>query len=257
MRKSIAMKTLLRSPFKMLLTLSLMLIASFVLFSRISDYTVMVREIANAEDSYHGVAALDITSPILTYSDGNTVYAFAPDDKPWPDDKKLKEFSLLPGVTMADTRYMTAGLVEDYKRLDEEGGISSPTWQFVLEGDYVGYEEIQGSEEFIDLLFNNVTILAGDIALDSDGSIKIETIKIEEEQTEEIRKSGSYFGELPLTFFEGLEKGSKCLVTGYYDKASGQGLRMKSWDLNENAFSVLTVWEQIILKMQTFLIRKV
>lgn len=235
MRKSIAIKMLLRSPVKTLLTLSLTAVASFVLFSRITDYTIMVRETANAESFYHGVAALDITSPMVFYKEDDMSYVFRPDDKPWPADEKLKEFSSLPGVTLADTRYMTAGLVEGYKRLVEDG----EKGDFVLEGDYAGYEEIQGSEKYIDLLFNNVTVLAGDVTLDSGESVRIQTRNLNEEQFEEIRDSDFYYGELPLTFFEEVEQGSRCLVTGNYDKVSGRELRMDTMDPDEKAFCVL------------------
>ena len=65
MRNSLALKTLLRSPVKTLLTFLLIAAASFALFSRITDYAVTSREAANAESFYHGVAALDNTVPAM------------------------------------------------------------------------------------------------------------------------------------------------------------------------------------------------
>lgn len=236
MRKSIVMKAIFRSPVKTLLTFFLIAVSSFMLFSRITEYTVMIRETINAESFYHGVAALDITTPMISYKEDNMFYTFSPEDKPWPTDEKLEEFSSLPGVSMTDKRYMTAGLVDGYKRLIEE---DSQISQFVLEGDYAGYEEMQGSGNFINLLFNNVTVLAGDVALDLGKSVRIETMKLNEEQFEEIRNSDFYYGDLPLTFFDKVEQGSRCLVVGNYNTTSGRELRMHVMDSDEKAFCVL------------------
>ena len=59
MRKTIALKSLLRDPLKSLLTFLLIAAASFSLCSRVTDYAVTNRETAKAESFYHGVAALD------------------------------------------------------------------------------------------------------------------------------------------------------------------------------------------------------
>ncbi len=74
MRKTIALKSLLRAPVKTLLTFLLIAAASFALFSRITDCAVTMREMAAARDVYHGAAALDNTVPdriVIEYtSDG-------------------------------------------------------------------------------------------------------------------------------------------------------------------------------------------
>ena len=252
MRKSVALKTLLRSPARTLLTLSLLAMASFVLFSRVTDYTLMRREAEQAERFYHGVAALDITTPTVSYQEDGTLYQFSPDDKPWPTAEELKAFATLPGVTIADTRYMTAGLIEDYKRLVKNGETAYGTGQFVLEGDYVGYEEISGSGDFINLLLRNVSLLAGDVALDSEEPLKIETRKLTEEKYEELRASDFYYGELPLSFFEKVERGSRCLVTGNYDRTSGRELGRNVMDADAKAFCVLDGLETDYLEAPDF-----
>lgn len=60
--------------------------------------------------------------------------------KPWPSEEQIEEFSSLPGVTLADTRYTTEGLAEDYKRIID---MDSPSeeGEFVAEGTYKGLEE--------------------------------------------------------------------------------------------------------------------
>jgi len=63
MKKSLALKSLLRSPMKTLLTFLLIAAASFALFSRVIDYAVTTRETENAKSLYHAVAFLDNEVP--------------------------------------------------------------------------------------------------------------------------------------------------------------------------------------------------
>ena len=63
MKKSLALKSLLRSPLKTLVTFLLIAAASFALFSRVTDYAVTTRETAQAARIFTGVAALDNTMP--------------------------------------------------------------------------------------------------------------------------------------------------------------------------------------------------
>ena len=108
MRKSIAFKTLLRAPVKMLLTFLLIAAASFALFSKIAEFSVTHREAAKAESFYSGVAALDNTVPPVEWEeeiDGVEWHCTQEiESKPWPTDEQIKEFTSLPGVTLADTR---------------------------------------------------------------------------------------------------------------------------------------------------------
>lgn len=125
MRKSITLKTLLRSLVKTLLTFLLITAASFALFSRVTDYAVTSRETANAKDFYHGVAALDNTVPDMEmewFDEEGYAHSVEMEagDKPWPAKEQLAEFASLPGVTLEDTRYMTAGLMDNHKRIYDE-----------------------------------------------------------------------------------------------------------------------------------------
>ncbi len=121
MKQSTALKTLPRAPLKSLLTFLLIAAASFALFSRVTDYAITTREAGKAESFYSGVAALDNSVPAMVLIEDRDGIAFAnvqqPEDKPWPSKEQLNELSSLPGVTLTDTRYMTAGQVGDYKRL--------------------------------------------------------------------------------------------------------------------------------------------
>ena len=57
MRKSMILKTLLRSFWKTVLTFLLIITASFALFSQVTNYAVTAREITHAKSFYRGVAA--------------------------------------------------------------------------------------------------------------------------------------------------------------------------------------------------------
>ena len=145
MKKSIALKTLLRAPIKTLLTFLLIVAATFALFSRVTDYAVTTREAAKAESFYHGAAGLDNSTPLMEY--------YQPAPKPWPTKAQIEEFSSLPGVTLTDTRYTTDGLVEDYKRVIDPDA-SFAEGEFVLEGTYDGFEEYDSGALY--LVFHDV-----------------------------------------------------------------------------------------------------
>ena len=208
MRKSLALKTLLRSPLKTLLTFLLLAAASFALFSHVADYIITAREAARIKDSCYGVAALDNTvQNIAVWKQFSSFIAYAKEyeveDSPWPSNEQLEEFSSLPGATLADTRYMTAGLVEDYERLyNKDVNIA----RCVIEGNYAGYEENEinsGSGTYtgdsIWLLFDDVTVLASERELEAQVRVKVDLVDTNVENN-------------PREFYEGIKKGTRCLV---------------------------------------------
>ncbi len=221
MRKSIALKSFLRSPVKAFLTFLLIAAASFALFSHITDSAVTMREMAAAKDAYHGVAALDNTVPdriVIKYTQtGGTAAVDKVEDKPWPTEAQLKEFSELPGVALADMRYMTAGRIGDYKRLTEEDGFGSSA-DFVMEGTYAGYENVLDEESEIQLKFEDITVLAGDLQLASDESVTVKAKVVEDMGEEEL--------PYPREFFDGMEKGRRCLLVGSYNTMTGKNLEL-------------------------------
>lgn len=195
MRHSFVLKSLLRSPVKTLLTFLLIASASFALFSRVTDYIVTMRETKSAEGFYHGVAALDNSVPAIYTETG----MYTPEGNPWPTAEELEVFSSLPGVTLADTRYMTAGLTEDYKLLYNEYDIG----KVMLEGVYAGYEEKPGSN-YIGLKFEDVKVIA------SESDIKIDdTVQIGCYALEEMSLGKNYFMQ---SYFDSLKVGTRCLL---------------------------------------------
>lgn len=208
MRKPIAVKTLFRSPFKTLLTFLLIAAASFALFSRITDYAVTAREVKKAESFYNGVAALDTSMPPIS--------GYEQEPKPWPSEEELEKFSSLPGVTLADTRYMTDGLVENYKRVIDPDAYSAEA-EFVLEGIYAGFEETESGNGYIN--FTDITVFAGEIKPDPRFPMKIRVIPDE---------SFYKYNPYSKSFFEELKKGSRCLVVGSYSAKSGSAFELGS-----------------------------
>lgn len=226
MRKSMALKTMIRSPLKTLLTFLLIAAASFSLFSRVTDYAVTMRETKRAESFYHGVAALDNTLPETVYRiDESRSMTFSPDSKPWPKDGEMEVFLSLPGVTLADMRYMTAGLIGDYQRMTDDGYGVYCMGEFALEGSYLGYEELD-SPGFLTLKFDDAKVLAGDIALESGKPLEITAMVMEESAEQK-----EYFpGCMPRSFYDGIKEGAKCLVIGNYNEENGRSLQMLSSD---------------------------
>ncbi len=241
MRRSIAFKSLLRDPVKMMLTFLLIAAASFALFFRVTDYAVTTRESARAQSFYYGVAALDCSVPeILAY---DMEMYISPEDKPWPTDEQLEEFSSLPGVTLADTRYTTDGLVEDYKRvLDQE--CTFLTNDFIVEGTYTGYEEYDADTRWprLYLLLDDVKIHAGDLDLSlgknrENNDVKTMKIEVQFEDgkafniADEVRQKREYY--------DTLEKGSRYLICGFYYERSGTAFTLGGGDDGEHTYDII------------------
>ncbi len=228
MRKSIALKSLLRSPVKTLLTFLLLASASFALFSRVTDFAVTTREAENAKSRYHAVAWLDNVVPDLTFTTKSVHAAngglggygmdYEMEDKPWLTEEQLKEFASLPGVTMAETRYRTAGLVEDYKRVLRGSG------SFLFEGTYNGYLDETTSdlvmEDHVALKFDDIKVIAGEDNLENreGGGLPNGSSIV----TENVPLGEMYYARSCFTraFYDGLKIGSRCLV---YASSSAPG----------------------------------
>ncbi len=206
MRKTLTLKTMLRTPVKTMLTFLLIAASSFTLFYHVADYSITAREAAKIKDSCYGVAALDNTVPNVTvFKNFSEFISYAKEyeveDIPWPSEEQLKEFSSLPGATLTDIRYMTAGLVDDKERFF---GDDVKFERCVIEGSYAGYEEYEISPgtsagDSIWLIFEDVKVLASERELEKQVKIKVNLVETNVE---------NYSRE----FYDGLEKGSRCLV---------------------------------------------
>ncbi len=252
MRKTIALKTLLRAPLKTLLTFLLLAASSFALFSRITDYAVTTREAENAKSLYHAVASLDnevadiwIETKAVQSADGSVMTGYGIDyemqDKPWPTEEELTEFTSLPGVTLADTRYLTAGMVEDCKRLLGSG-------EFLFEGTYHGYiddKDVSVMEDHVRLKFDDIKVVAGDEALDIGKSIIMEDVPL----------GDMHYARSSCTraFYDSLKIGSRCLVFASVNAKGGAESGICFLDsLGQDALRVIDGLPDNYLQMESF-----
>jgi ABC-type antimicrobial peptide transport system permease subunit len=184
MRPSLSLKTLLRTPFKTIMTFLLIALASFSLFTRIADYSVTAREMKKVESTYHGVIAINNGVPIIgeikqKYSNLPRTTSWVPSvradrtpfvtpDTPTPlTSGQIEAFSKLSGVT-TETRYMTGGVIKDFERLnpavsDEYDWGHDYGSRFIIEGTYEGYSDhsfiINGRSYLLN--FSDIKLLAG------------------------------------------------------------------------------------------------
>ena len=217
MKKSTALKQLLRAPLKTALTFLLIAAASFALFSRVIDSAVTTRERENIKDYYKGVAALDNTVPDIVIDMGDYSIGYDGERKPWPSDEQLERFFSLPGVTLAETRYMTAGRIEGCRRFEDGGEYTGPT--FIIEGEYAGYDEELSSETHVYLEFDHAKLLAGDMKWNSEQPFGVYCPAEENYMSQK--------NPYPKAYWDNLEKGSRCLVVGTYDNISGYTVCME------------------------------
>ncbi len=261
MRKSIALKSLFRSPLKTVLTFLLIMSASFALFSRVTDYAVTTRETENAKSLYHAIASLDNyvpDIPVITASVESpdksvgrcydTIYDV--EDKPLPTREEWKEFASLPGVTLAYNSIITAGRVEDYLRIEGSGGEYGGF--VVFEGTYEGYEEGESIlENHARLKFDNVKVIACQGGPKSEDSFATEMVAFGEMN----------YARSPYTraFYDSLKKGSRCLVLAQnsgYSADGSSGIVFAPYTTGDESLRVLDGQPDNYLETESFALQK-
>ena len=175
MRPSLSFKTLLRTPLKTLLTFLLLAAASFALFSRVAEYSMISREMDRAAEHYYGVAVIDAQAPdlsgismminYLTVAEGRSETVM-PDfiSRQSFSPEQISAFSDIPQVTFTDKRYMTAGISADgFERMDFlDENMYNQTNRLIIEGTYNAHPFPENAEDGQSwLLFRNVNLLAG------------------------------------------------------------------------------------------------
>ena len=177
MRAKLSLKTLYRSPVRMVLTFILLVAVTFTLFSQVLEHAVTVREINKSAEQYDGVGAVEVsparpTSFGFHYAAGSD-YAFLDDriEDPFSwtylathvqqyehlTQEQIDAVTELPYVTSVDTRYMTAGVSNEFVRMDDGDCFYNHTYQCIMEGtlvsceiDYEDYEIKSYSMKFTD-----------------------------------------------------------------------------------------------------------
>ena len=163
MRPIHAMKSLYRSPVRTILTFILLSVVTFELFTQAAEYAVTAREITNAAGQYRGVGAVEaeapnMASPLDSYSaeaEGEYVRQYRT-----LTQEQVDAVSALPYIDSADTRYMTAGISSEYRRLPERDALSNYLGRSIIEGTLSFI-----NDEFAFLVLEDSALLAGDLPL--------------------------------------------------------------------------------------------
>ncbi len=193
MRAKLSLKTLYRSPVRMILTFVLLVAVTFTLFSQVLEHAVTVREINKAAERYDGVGAVEVTpvksefygekytyKPFYVFNDNrvgkpislNSIYM--PSQYELLETGNIDRISQLYGVTSVDTRYMTAGVSDKYVRLDEGDELYNFTAQCLVEGTLSSVSEYPELGGYV-LIFTDCKLLSGEMSKKPNGIVWIYT----------------------------------------------------------------------------------
>jgi hypothetical protein len=224
MKLSLMAKCLLRTPFKTLLMFLLLAATSYMLFLNVAEYAVTAREFERVASFYQGVGAVEAEAPQhkspglqMHTSDGQYSFAFDiylyTDDRvshnPY-DENVIDQYTYsgldrsvidaivrLPYVTKVSTRYMTAGVADGLRRVDDRTDYFNHTARFIAEATfqsmtepgapiYIPFqgdfrddgnfylEESRSDFGYCTAVFTDLKVLAGDVSLldfAGDGSV--------------------------------------------------------------------------------------
>ncbi len=155
------------SPAKTLVTFLLLTAISFALFARILDYTATENEFDKAVQNYRGIGVIEVAPPLYT-DIGTPRYLmgtwYNPDstDGTWEDTRyaalaaeQMAAMADLPYVTATSTRYLTAGVSPEYKRIDTKRTFYDYSSRYVFEGTLLSLHNA----------FSSLSALPGDLSL--------------------------------------------------------------------------------------------
>ena len=174
-------RTLLRSPVKTALTVLLLAAASFLLLDNLSAYVMQTEAVRQAEKAAEGVLTVE-RSEVRNPQDGTRswflltemgeryrgdTYTYDTVHHQALSASDLEALEALPYVDAVDRRFMTAGVSEDYARLDGPSGDYDYVDRLVLEATVAeagifDYGSNIDAESARCLTLKDVTVLAGD-----------------------------------------------------------------------------------------------
>lgn len=153
MRPLLSIKMLFRSPIRTLVTFLLLAAISFALFSRVLDYAATAKEFEQAVQNYRGVGVIEGTPPVYT-DIGTPRYLmgtwYNPDsaDGTWESTRyaalsteQMAAMADLPYVTATSTRYLTAGISPEHKRIDAKRTFYDYTTRYIFEGTFYSFHD--------------------------------------------------------------------------------------------------------------------
>ena len=143
------MKSLLRSPLKTVLTLLLLSAAAFLLLYNLSEYAATDRQYREAREHYEGVLTAE-EAPVPEQVDARYNFFLLTD--PTNPGRTFDRFSYeeyhhqslsgetvsalsgLPYISRVERRYMTAGVSDEYLRLDTDTNLFPYNARLIVEG---------------------------------------------------------------------------------------------------------------------------
>jgi len=212
------LKTLFRSPIKTIVTFLLIAAASFALLSRVTDYAITSREMNRVISHYRLVVAIDNGIPDTSegynksalpggYIDERGFYGNQADVPVALTTEMIETLSTLPGVTLAEIRYKTGGILCDYERFYRYEDLNfgfNYTAKYIIEGtlarvniirdkNWVHELGIEPGNGHFDLTFVDTKVLAGKYPLDEIQNVFFKTSR-------KISDHTIYYGPLPYDF---------------------------------------------------------
>lgn len=205
------MKSLLRSPLKTVLTLLLLSAAAFLLLYNLSEYAATDRQYREALEHYEGVLTVE-EAPVPEQVDarynfflltdptnpGRTFDRFSYEEYHHQSlsGETVSALSALPYISRIERRYITAGVSEEYLRLDTDTNLFPYNARLIVEGTLERMEELafvnQGAFANIKpfnedasaaLVLTDIRLLAGDPAqLKDDDTLTAELRTLIEEK---------------------------------------------------------------------------
>ncbi|MBR3554621.1 MAG: FtsX-like permease family protein [Oscillospiraceae bacterium] len=185
MKNRYAFKMLLRSPVKTVLTVLLLAAAAFLLLDNLSSYAMQTETVKQAEEAVEGVLTVE-RSPVSNPRDGtrssflltelgesyltSNDYTYETLHHKALTEAEVKALEALPYIDAVDRRYMTAGISEDFVRLDGPMGNYGYMDRLVIEATVTGWyvNEVFQDDSILDttdarnFTLEDVTVLAGD-----------------------------------------------------------------------------------------------
>ena len=178
-------KTLLRSPVKTALTVLLLAAAAFLLLDNLSSYAMQTQALKEAEEHVEGVLTVERSIVERPISGNESWFLLTELGESWRGRytyetthhetltaSDLEALEALPYIDAVDARYMTAGVSEDYRRIDGPYANYGYMDRLVIEATvtgkglnaYYGNDAINGiysTDGVFNLTLGDVTLLAG------------------------------------------------------------------------------------------------
>ena len=204
----IHIRNLIRSPLKTGLTLLLLAAAAFLFLYNLSEYAATSRQYTEAKTHYQGVLTVEEES-VAEQVDARYAFFLLTDEtnpgRTWDrftyeeyhhrslSPETVEALSVLPFVSRAERRYMTAGVSGEYLRLDTDQNYFAYNSRLILEGTLAGTEEYTIARNMVGirwydlgacrtLTLTDVRLLAGDPEqLERKAEVKVDVAVLSED----------------------------------------------------------------------------